>query len=92
MTRRSARFYSDECGGAFTAHYREARYTGECGHKSPYTVEVRKGRTVVWAPNSPLCAVSTKKARIVEDIQGFFEYDRCGRGRLDGLRKKKRRR
>jgi len=46
----------------------------------------------VWSPDAPLCAASDTKARIVEDIQGFFEYERCGQGRLDGLKKRKRRR
>ncbi len=91
MTARSGKFYSDECGGSFTAHFRESS-SPSCGHKTPFTIRVLKNRKTVWAPDAPLCAYNTKRASILEDIQGFFEYERCGKGRLDGLRRGRERR
>lgn len=84
-------FYSDECGGEFTAHYRESS-SSSCGGKTPFKIRVTKNRKTVWAPDAPLCAYNTSRKSLIEDIAAFFDYERCGQGRLDGLRKKRRRR
>lgn len=85
------RFYSDECGGEFTASYR-ASSSSACGGKTPLAIRVTENRKTVWAPDSPLCVYNTKRKSVLDDIAAFFEYERCGKGRLDGLRKKRRRR
>lgn len=84
-------FYSDECGGQFTAHYREST-SPSCGHKTPFTIRVTKNRKTVWAPSDPLCVYNTKRKNILDDIAAFFDYNRCGQGRLDGVKKRRRRR
>jgi hypothetical protein len=88
---KSARFYSDECGGEFTAKFRETT-GGNCGHRTPYEIRVVKNGKTVWAPKAPLCAASDKPKRIAEDVAGFFDHNRCGVGQLGGVRRRKKRR
>lgn len=101
MAKRTGKFYSDECGGPFTAVFEDVTRPGfgdECGTKTSYEIAVKQGRKVVWKPRHALCTYHSEKRHIVEDVQGFFESYGCGRlpstgtvGRAPTRRRKRRR-
>jgi hypothetical protein len=79
MTWRRAKTYSDECGGALTAAYREDDDARCTDGKRALKIRVLRDRRVVWSPRDVMCVREpSSRAKIVEDIVGFFEHASCG--------------
>ena len=82
--------YSDECGGEIVVHLDTPTTSDDrkCHGKEAVRIKVTRGRKTLWAPRDPLCLspminLDTRKGKLraVEDVVGFFEHYRCGRGR-----------